>query len=174
MMRRFVCILVLLLSGCAHNVGMQRSQTNPEFHGKIDEISVILLAKKLGAHETQIEDSEFQKIKGAFQKRGIRTDALLYSAMDIDADKKFDDYAAKHNYLLILDPTSMTTGDSVSVTYNVVLLDSKEKKRLWVSNLYVPWGWTVSVFQRFDDMGEQIVGRLESDGLIALMPASGS
>lgn len=60
----------------------------------------------------------------------------------------------------------MTTGDTVNITYNLSVYDKTPDQKIWAANLWVPYGWFSTIYQRYDEMGTLIVDKLRANGLV--------
>lgn len=162
----YLFLSLFFLSSCALNVSMGDSK-NEGFYGKVDSLSIIILARNLGGDEIKVKDFEFKKINNAFKSRGIISETFINHDIDFTFFSEKNNSFSTKRYSLILNPSStIVTGDTVNVRYILALLDNEKKKKIWGATLLVPMGWTTSAFQRFDEMGQRIAERLHADGII--------
>jgi len=163
-----ICLIfILLISGCAINPEITSSNKAFGYHKRITSLSIIYLANKLGADESQIKQCDFKKLRTAFVDAGIKTDLFFYSEMDLNVRQHFNSYAKKNPYLLIVNPVQMTKGDLVSITYDLSLYDVKNNQKIWAADLWVPFGFIETVYERYDEMGGLIVNKLRENNLIS-------
>ena len=165
-MRFFILLVALGVSGCSFTPMMQASNKAEWHRETISSVAIIYIASKLGTDINYISDEHFSKIDDAFITAGVKTDLYLFSGMDLNGEQKIQYYSSKNDYTLIVDPIARTKGDRQDITYQLNLLDNQTNKKVWIGTLWVPWGWTDSVYTRFDEMGALIVKRLMVDGLI--------
>lgn len=169
-LKYLICIvgLIILLSGCG---GLNPIITTPHkavnYNRKIHSLSIIYLASKLGTDETQIHQDDFVKLKTAFIQANIKTNLLLYSDLDLNSAQGLNILFKKNPYLMIINPVRMTTGDVCNITYNVCVYDVGLKQKIWAADLLVPCGWSKSVYQRFDEMGQLLVSKLYTSNLVS-------
>ena len=162
-------IFMITLSSCAMDP-MMRVSNKADWNDTIESLSIVYLGSKLGAQVSYIKEEEFLKIDDEFVKLGIATDTYLFTGLEFDEEKKLEYYRAKNDYLLIIDPTVIATGQyggTNAITYRLNLYETKKNKKIWVAELRVSFGWTEGVYHRFDEMSIQIVNRLNQDGLVA-------
>jgi hypothetical protein len=164
--KSLVIFIFLALTGCALQPKIIGNNIDTEYKKKISGLSIIYLAKKIGVDEQYIKRDEFEKLAIAFTNARIKTDLFFYSSLDLNNEAHLDALQKKNPYLLIIDPIAMTTGDTSNITYNLALYDVPVNKKIWVANLWVPNGWIKSIFQRYDEMGDLVVEKLVSGGLV--------
>lgn len=173
-MRYLILLVVVFLSACGLTPEMYGSQKADWYSGSIDSVTIVYVAKKLGADAQKISQADFQRITSSFKEAGIDATAYFYSGMDLDAEEKIASIRESSDYMLIVDPTARTTGDTQNVTYLLSLFTKESEKKIWVATLFVPWGWTEGVFQRFDEMSALMVEQLRQDGLVLQRIAAAS
>jgi hypothetical protein len=168
-MKYLYFIFLIILSGCALDPVI-RISNKADWHEKIKSVSIVYLGSKLGTDASYIKKKEFLKIDDEFVKLGIATDTYLYTGLELDGEKKYESYAKKNDYLLIIDPTAKRFnrfGVADHITYQLILHETKKNQKIWIAELSVHSGWTEGVYLRFDEMSVQIVDRLYQDGLVS-------
>jgi hypothetical protein len=163
-----ICLisLILSLSGCDLTPSITAPNKAWGYNKKIHSLSIIYLANKLGTDETQIKQSDFLKLKVAFNNANIKTDLLFYSDLDLQGAQHLSAYSKKNTYLMIINPVHMTVGETVNITYNISLYDVGRSQKIWAADLWMPYGWTKTIYQRYDEMGQLIVDKLRASNLI--------